>query len=116
MYRRLFFCSLLIFPFIVNSDITFIYRSNSICVLTKADLQHKKNSAVDTAALRQTGWYADVIKNIEASEYEIHKDAKTGMYVAPNRKHQLRATFNYNSFTLQPRQIGMGSKTTGATI
>ena len=44
-----------------------------------------------------------MVKNIEASEYEISKDDKTGLYVAPNRHQQLRASFNYNSFTLQPR-------------
>ena len=64
---------------------------------------NKKNNTVDTAALKQSNWYATVIKNIEASEYEISKDDKTGMYVAPNRQQQLRASFAYNSFTLQPR-------------
>jgi len=65
----------------------------------------KKNDAFDTAALKQSNWYADVIKNIEASEYEIKKDGKTGMYIAPNRQQQLMALFNYNSFTLQPQNI-----------
>ncbi len=63
----------------------------------------KKSNAVDTAALKQSNWYADVIKNIEASEYEIHKDDKREIYAAPNRQQQLRASFTYNSFTLRPR-------------
>ncbi|MEI7965943.1 MAG: hypothetical protein WCH29_12325, partial [Chitinophagaceae bacterium] len=29
----------------------------------------KKNDAVDTTALKQSNWYAEVMKNIESSEY-----------------------------------------------
>lgn len=64
---------------------------------------NKKNEAVDTAALKQSNWYATVVKNIETNEYEISKDNKTGNYVAPNRQQQLKTSFTYNSFTLQPR-------------
>ncbi len=64
---------------------------------------NKKNNLIDTAALKQSNWYADVVKNIEASEYEIKKDQKTAMYCSPNRQQQLRASFNYAGFTLQPR-------------
>ena len=68
----------------------------------------KQNNTVDTAALKQSNWYSDVIKNIEASEYEIKRDDKTGLYCGPNRQQQLRAFFNYNSFTLQPRSEEKG--------
>jgi hypothetical protein len=61
------------------------------------------NNTIDTNAIKQSNWYADVVKNIEAGEYEIRKDDHTGLYVAPNRQQQLRTFFNYNSFTLQPR-------------
>ncbi|HQX74393.1 MAG TPA: integrin alpha, partial [Chitinophagaceae bacterium] len=68
----------------------------------------KKNNNVDTAALKRSNWYGDVIRNIEASEYEIKRDDKTGLYCGPNRQQQLRAFFNYNSFTLQPRSEEKG--------
>ena len=62
----------------------------------------KKNDAVDTTALKQSNWYAEVMKNIESSEYEISGNNKTGNFYAPNHKQQLNASFAYNGFVLQP--------------
>ena len=120
MYPKLFLSAIYIFISLIICDITPLHKSKlPIPVLNFAKTSHpnkkttaavtpfwetnKKNKAVDTAALKQSNWYADVVKNIEASEYEISKDDKTGMYAAPNRQQQLRTSFNYNSFTLQHR-------------
>ncbi len=123
MYRKLLLAGILFFPCIIITDITPLHRSKTawsatpIFDFTKANHSNKKNKTtstpfwetakknnnVDTAALKQSNWYATVIKNIEASEYEIKKDDKTGSYCAPNRQQQLRASFTYKSFTLQPR-------------
>lgn len=65
--------------------------------------ESKKNNAVDTTALKQSNWYSEILKNIEASEYEIKKDGKTKLFTAPNHQQQLKSFFNYNGFTLQPR-------------
>ncbi len=122
MYRKLLLAAVLVFSCITLRDIAPPDRSSlptPAFNFTKANYPGKttgipfwetgkKDSVVDTAALKQGNWYATVIKNIEASEYEIKKDDKTGSYCGPNRQQQLRAFFNYNSFTLQPRSEEKG--------
>ncbi len=121
MYRKLSLSCILLFCCIIISDVSPSYKPTlptPVFDFTKANHPGKKNKltaipfwetgkkkdiAADTAALKQSNWYADAIKNIEASEYEIKKDDKTGSYCGPNRQHQLRASFTYNSFTLKPR-------------
>lgn len=120
MFLKLLLAGVIIFSCFITGDITPLQKSTlstTIFNFTKANHPNKKSKAaitpfwetnkknndVDTAALKQSNWYAEVVRNIEASEYEIKKDDKTGMYVAPNRQQQLRASFSYNSFTLQPR-------------
>ncbi len=70
---------------------------------TVSPFETKKNNTVDTAALKQSNWYAEVIKNIEASEYEIKKDEQSGLFCAPNRKQNLKAFYSSDQFTLTPR-------------
>jgi len=120
MFRKLLLSAVLVFCCIIISDIIpsfqlkfptplfdFTKTGHSAKKRSTASKPfwevNKKNNIVDTAALKQSNWYADVIRNIEASEYEIKKDEKTGLYCGSNRQQQLRSFYNYNSFTLQPR-------------
>ncbi|MEI7965905.1 MAG: hypothetical protein WCH29_12130, partial [Chitinophagaceae bacterium] len=52
---------------------------------------------------KQSNWYAEVMKNIESSEYIISKDKQSGSYSAPNRAQQLIGKFNSKGFTLEPQ-------------
>jgi FG-GAP repeat/FG-GAP-like repeat/Secretion system C-terminal sorting domain len=63
----------------------------------------KKGIATDTAALKQSGWYAKAINTINAKEYEISYDEKLKSYMSPNRKNDLRALYTTSTFTLSPR-------------
>ena len=63
----------------------------------------KVTSTVDTAALKQSNWYAGVLKNIEASEYNISLDNQSHNYASPNRQQNLRGYYNNNQFTVTPR-------------
>ncbi len=120
MYRKLLLSGIILFSCIIIHDLSTLHKSKlPIPVFDFAKTNHpnkkksatvspfwetnKKSNIVDTAALKQSNWYADVVKNIEANEYEIKKDNKTGLYVAPNRQQQLSASFTCNSFTLQSR-------------
>ncbi len=120
MYRKLLLSGIILFSCIIIHDLSTLHKSKlPIPVFDFAKTNHpnkkstttvspfwetnKKDNNVDTAALKQSDWYADVVKNIEANEYEIKKDNKAGLYVAPNRQQQLSASFAYNSFTLKPR-------------
>jgi len=120
MHRKLISSAVLLFCVNIIHDITPSHKliiPNPAYAFTKADHSfkrrsvtsppfweaHKKNNAADTAALKQSSWYTDVIKNIEAGEYEIKRDERTGLYCGANRQQELRSFFNYNSFTLQPR-------------
>ena len=58
---------------------------------------------LDTTALKQSNWYADALKSIDESEYEIVFDAGSGTYASPNRSQNLRASYTGNKFTLKPR-------------
>ncbi|MGG9964033.1 FG-GAP-like repeat-containing protein [Ferruginibacter sp. SUN106] len=63
----------------------------------------KKSNTVDTSALKQSDWYAGVLKNIGESEYRINFDKNVQQYIAPNRKQNLRAFYTSNQFTVTPR-------------
>ena len=60
-------------------------------------------STVDTAALKQSSWYAAMMNSIEASEYNISLDDQSHDYVSPNRRQNLRGYYSNNEFTLTPR-------------
>ncbi|MBK8611717.1 MAG: FG-GAP repeat protein [Chitinophagaceae bacterium] len=119
MFRKILLSCIIVFPCIITGDIIPSLESKlpaPVFNFTKANHPGKKaratispfwetakkNNTIDTAALKQGNWYADAIRNIEVSEYEINKDDITGVYCGPNRKQRLRSFFNYNSFTLQP--------------
>ena len=63
----------------------------------------QKDLAADTASSKQSNWYADAMKGIEESEYEIKYDDATKTYTSPNRKNNLRSFYTANKFTLLPR-------------
>jgi FG-GAP-like repeat len=62
------------------------------------------SNQVDTAKLKQTGWYAAAMSSISESEYEIKFDAGSGTYASPNRSQNLRSFYSGKTFTLQPRK------------
>ena len=64
---------------------------------------NKKEAAVDTAALKQSNWYAQAMQGVSEKEYEINYDAAAKSYTSPNRKHNLRSLFTAKTFILQPR-------------
>ncbi len=66
--------------------------------------QHTKQSpATDTTSLKQSNWYAEAMKGIEESEYEIKYDEASKSYASPNRKNNLRVFYTGDQFTLSPR-------------
>src|SRR5687767_7626130 len=70
----------------------------------------KAISEVDTSQLKQSGWYAGVVKNMSQAEYNIHKEKNTNAYSSPNRNNNLRFYYDENGFTVEPRttQIPIG--------
>jgi Secretion system C-terminal sorting domain/FG-GAP repeat/FG-GAP-like repeat len=62
-----------------------------------------KKTIIDTTQLKQSGWYADALKGIEESEYEIKYDKAARSYASPNRKNNLRSFYSPKTFTLIPR-------------
>lgn len=65
--------------------------------------QTGKTAMQDTAALKQSSWYANAVKSIEESEYEIKAGAQNNSFAAPNRKQNLRSTFTPSQFCISPR-------------
>lgn len=48
-------------------------------------------------------WYAQVTKNIAASEYHINWQEGAGAFQSPNRQQDLRITYRADGFSLRPR-------------
>lgn len=63
----------------------------------------KKAGNIDTGQLKQSNWYAEAMRNIEASEYEIKPTDRASEFASPNRQQNLRASYSSDKFTLQPR-------------
>ena len=62
----------------------------------------------DTAALKQSNWYADALKQIESREYNIAYREEFKSYTSPNRRNNLRAFYSNNAFVLTPRNDSFG--------
>ncbi len=62
-----------------------------------------KKAGIDTNDLKQSSWYADAIKNIQESEYEIKPAERANEFASPNRRQNLRAFYSADQFTLEPR-------------
>ncbi len=60
-------------------------------------------NTVDTAVLKQSSWYAAMMNNIEAGEYNISLNNQTQQYASPNRRQNLRGYYNNREFTVTPR-------------
>ena len=64
----------------------------------------KQNKAGnDSASLKQSGWYANALKNIDAKEYEISFNDLDKTYSSPNRAHNLRGFYSNDQFSITPR-------------
>lgn len=63
----------------------------------------KNTDTIDTGQLKQSSWYADAIRNIEESEYEIKQVDNSNEFASPNRQQNLRAFYTADKFTLEPR-------------
>ncbi len=63
----------------------------------------KQPEITDTAALKKSNWYAEVLQGIEDREYEIGYDNAAKSYASPNRKNNLRSFYTADKFTLLPR-------------
>ncbi|MCF8339398.1 MAG: FG-GAP-like repeat-containing protein [Chitinophagaceae bacterium] len=57
----------------------------------------------DTGDLKNSNWFATIQKEMSKSEYFIRKDASSGALGSPNRKNNLRFTYDANGFSVQPR-------------
>ena len=68
-------------------------KANSNAAVPFWETGKQKNVAADTASLKQSSWYAEVLKDIEESEYEIKYDEASKSYASPNRKNNLRALY-----------------------
>ncbi len=62
-----------------------------------------QNGQTDTNALKQSNWYANAIRSIEESEYEIKQADNSHLFTSPNRQQNLRAYYTADKFTLEPR-------------
>ena len=76
----------------------------------------EKKQFTDTASLKQSNWYAEAMKGIEESEYEIKYDEAIKSYSSPNRKNNLRSFYTANTFTLQPRNDSADKWKLGLTL
>ncbi|MBS1509678.1 MAG: FG-GAP repeat protein [Bacteroidetes bacterium] len=60
-------------------------------------------ATTDTAALKQSNWYTNVMQSIAAEEYAIAFQPQYKSYSSPNRQQNLRAFYTADEFTMQPR-------------
>lgn len=89
-----------------TEKLAYIWKPNKIALNENKpfwETQNKKDNSVDTDALKQSNWYAEVMKGIEESEYEVKYDTKTKSYASPNRKNNLRSFYTASKFSLLPR-------------
>ncbi|HEX2682603.1 MAG TPA: hypothetical protein VHL77_01645, partial [Ferruginibacter sp.] len=63
----------------------------------------QKNKAIDEGTLKQSNWYGEAMKNIASSEYHFKWVAAKNAYYTPNRKNNLRFTYNECGFIVEPR-------------
>lgn len=63
----------------------------------------KPQETTDVGKLKQSGWYATAMKNVQEGEYHFNKVANSDSYSTPNRKNNLRFYYDENGFTVQPR-------------
>lgn len=60
-------------------------------------------------------WLSQALKGIEESEYHIRWNAEKGAYSSPNRRQNLRFTYNAKGFEMTPRVEG-GAWTAGVEV
>ncbi len=81
-----------------STDISILQKMKPIVVkATKHDLQG------DTGDLKNSNWFATIQKEMSKSEYFIREDAASGNLGSPNRKNNLRFTYDADGFSVKPR-------------
>ncbi|MCF8341400.1 MAG: FG-GAP-like repeat-containing protein [Chitinophagaceae bacterium] len=63
----------------------------------------KPTAQGDTGDLKKSNWFASIQKEMNRSEYFIREDASSGTLGSPNRKNNLRFTYDANGFSVKPR-------------
>jgi hypothetical protein len=104
--KRIFFTILMLFisgtceisynP--ISPDVVFHLGKNNTTFNKKT-----RNKAPLIDSLKQSNWYAQAIKTIEASEYYFSKDSINDTYISPNRKNNLRFHYTEKGFSVAPR-------------
>jgi hypothetical protein len=64
----------------------------------------KKQDNVGTNQLKQSNWYADAVRSIQESEYEIKPAENQNTFASPNRQQNLKAFYTADKFILEPRE------------
>ena len=76
----------------------------------------KQADNTDTAALKQSDWYAEAMKNLAKRNMSYLKPvANEGSYVTPNRQNNLHFTYSDKGFTVKPHttKIPVGTTNPG---
>ena len=67
-------------------------------------LKATKPSALgNTGDLKNSNWFATIQKDVKKSEYFIKENPVSGTLGSPNRKNNLRFTYDANGFSVKPR-------------
>ena len=61
------------------------------------------NHQLDTAALKQSSWYAEALEKIRESEYEIKGTENPLEFVSPNRQQNLKAIYTPDRYRIESR-------------
>ena len=83
---------------IESTDFSVLQKMKPIAVKTT-----KPTALGDTCDLKISNWFATIQKEMSKNEYFIRKDASSGTFGSPNRKNNLRFTYDANGFSVQPR-------------
>ncbi len=76
-----------------------------LCLSTGMALADKADSPNLPAGI-DPGWYGQVLKDIQTSEYHITRQEQAGAYQSPNRAQNLRFTYFDDGFAAAPRERG----------
>ncbi len=70
--------------------------------LSPAINSHNSIVKLDEDSLKQSSWYSEVTKKIQAEEYDLTFDKKENHYISPNRKQRLLFTYYVDGFSAKP--------------
>ncbi|MCF8342654.1 MAG: integrin alpha, partial [Chitinophagaceae bacterium] len=83
---------------IASTDLSALQHMKPIVVKATKPAAHG-----DTGGLKNSNWFATIQKEMSKSEYFIREDASSGTLGSPNRKNNLRFTYDANGFSVKPR-------------